>query len=118
MDNDKYVATFTAAIKPLEYYNDKLWKYPAQPAIYVSHLAVLPKFQHKGIGTWCMDQIEELALKRGCTAVRLDAFEKYRELLEFYDNLGYQRRKVVEFSGCRLVCMEKIIGESTGLDGD
>jgi hypothetical protein len=56
-----------------------------------------------------MNYIEKLAVERGCCAVRMDAFEKYDKLLEFYNTLGYHRRKIVEFSGHRLVCLEKII---------
>lgn len=110
-DTGQTIATFTISEQPLEYYNTRLWKHPAQRAVYVSHLAVLPKLQGRGIGKWCMKTIEEMAHGWGCETVRLDAYEKYEKLLEFYDNLGYERREVILHNDLRLVCFEKIISD-------
>jgi GNAT superfamily N-acetyltransferase len=108
-DGADLVATFTIGQQPLVYYDKNIWLHPEKEAIYVSHLAVLPEFQRRGIGSWCMRTIEQMAVIQGITAVRLDGYEKYHKLLKFYDNLGYSRRKVVKYQGLRLVCLEKII---------
>ena len=108
-ENEYIIATFTIGTQPLEYYYKKLWKYPEQQAMYVSHLAVLPELQRKGIGSWCMKNIENIAVDSGCAAIRLDAYEKYEQLLEFYRRLGYERRMIVEFQKLKLVCLEKIL---------
>jgi len=108
-EEDQIIATFTIDTRPLEYYYPTLWRYPEHKAMYVSHLSVLPKLQGKGIGSWCMNEIENLAIDLSCRAVRLDAYEKYEQLLQFYDKLGYKRRKIVKFQGLNLVCFEKII---------
>jgi GNAT superfamily N-acetyltransferase len=107
--DDQIIATFTIDTRPLEYYYPALWKTPEHRAMYVSHLAVLPQLQGKGIGSWCMNEIENIAAESGCRAVRLDAYEKYKQLLQFYDKLGYERRAIVKFQGLNLVCFEKII---------
>ncbi len=106
---EQTVATFTISTQPLEYYNINIWQHPKQKAIYVSHLAVLPNLQGKGIGTWSMGTIEQIATAWGCGAVRLDAYEKHDLLIKFYDNLGYHRKEVIKYHGLRLVCFEKII---------
>lgn len=108
-DDADVVATFTIGQQPLVYYDKNIWLYPKKEAIYVSHLAVLPEFQRRGIGSWCMRTIEYMAAIQGITAVRLDGYEKYQKLLTFYNNLGYTRREVVEYQGLQLVCLEKII---------
>jgi GNAT superfamily N-acetyltransferase len=110
-DTGQSIATFTISEQPLVYYNTRLWKHPEHRAVYVSHLAVLPKFQGRGIGKWCMKTIEEMAHGWGCETVRLDAYEKYEKLLEFYDDLGYERREVISYKDLRLVCFEKIIND-------
>jgi GNAT superfamily N-acetyltransferase len=108
-EDEQIIATFTINTEPLEYYYKELWKHPEQQAMYVSHLAVLPKLQSKGIGSWCMKNIEHIAADLGCEVVRLDAYEKYGQLLQFYDKLDYERRAIVKFQNLNLVCFEKII---------
>ena len=92
---EQTLATFTVSTRPLPYYFPELWLHPNQKAVYVSHLAVLPERQGKGIGSWCMREIEQIAISWDCQAVRLDAYERYNKLLEFYDKLGYERRDIV-----------------------
>lgn len=99
--------TFTIGTKPLEYYDENIWSSPGEKAMYVSHLAVLPGKQGNGIGTWCMREIERVAVEEECGSVRLDAYEKHHRLLEFYEKLGYEKRGVVEERGFPLVCLEK-----------
>ncbi|WP_455392934.1 GNAT family N-acetyltransferase [[Eubacterium] cellulosolvens] len=108
-EQNKTLATFTISKKPLDYYYKNIWLNPDHEAIYVSHLAVLPKFQGRGIGSWCMRTIEDFAREWGCAAVRLDAYEKYPLLLEFYVKLGYQQRQTVTYQRLRLICLEKIL---------
>lgn len=108
-DGDQTVATFTIGTQPSADYDMTMWASPNKKAMYVSHLAVLPDFQGRGIGTWCMKAVEHLATDGGCVAVRLDAYEKHLKLLEFYDRLGYQRRGVIRVQEFGLVCFEKVV---------
>jgi GNAT superfamily N-acetyltransferase/ketosteroid isomerase-like protein len=98
--------TFTIGTEPLEYYDAGIWSTPDEKAVYASRLAILPELQGRGIGTWCMGEVERIAAEDGL-AVRLDGYEKHERLLRFYDRLGYERRGVVEDRGCKLVCFEK-----------
>ena len=108
-DGAELIATFTIGQQPLAYYYKDIWLHPDKEAIYVSHLAVIPELQRRGIGSWCMRTIEQMAVSQGTTAVRLDAYEKYHKLLKFYNDLGYSRREVVEYQEKLLVCLEKIV---------
>lgn len=104
--NRELAGTFTVGTDPLEYYDTVTWANPEAEALYASRLAILPELQGRGIGTWCMGEIERVAAEDGWV-VRLDAYEKHDRLLHFYDKLGYERRGVVEDRGLPLVCFEK-----------
>lgn len=95
---DQVVATFTIGTQAPSYYDLSMWEDPGAKALYVGHLAVLPALQGKGIGRWCMENIERLSIDAGCTAVRLDAYDKHVGLHEFYRHLGYQERGVLRFN--------------------
>src|SRR5438270_4403167 len=97
-EGNQAVATFTIGTQAPSYYEMSIWENPGARALYVSRLAVLPEYQGKGIGKWCMDTIEQLAAAEECTAVRLDAYDKYVKLHEFYHHLGYQQRGVFRFN--------------------
>lgn len=78
---------------PLSYikYGNIVWQVSDVPAVYVHKLAILPSMQGKGLGTWCMQSIEKLAIERGYYAVRLDGVKTHPKLLSFYKNRGYQQ---------------------------
>jgi hypothetical protein len=44
----------------------------------------LPEEQGKGIGCWCMKEIERLAKLKGVSAIRFDALIKHKLLIKFY----------------------------------
>lgn len=90
------VGTFNLEISttlPLNYtkYGKVQWQVPEGLAAYVHKLAILPAWQEQGLGTWCMQAIENLTAERGCSTVRLDAVKTHPKLLSFYENRGYQR---------------------------
>ena len=109
LDVNEFIATFTISTTPLNYYTPDLWENPEEKALHVSHLAVLPEFQGKGIGSWCMKKIEYLAKDWGCSAIRLDAHWKYELSWDFYKKLGYTQRKTIDYANYRVVCFEKVI---------
>ncbi len=91
---DRLVATFTVGTQiPLHYQKIsaiwELWGRSRTSALYVNRLAVLPAWQGRGIGRWCMQSIERLAVAQGCEVIRLDAYGKHLGLLSFYTKLGY-----------------------------
>ncbi|MEM1393929.1 MAG: GNAT family N-acetyltransferase [Cyanobacteria bacterium P01_D01_bin.116] len=92
--NCQLIGTFSIETKmPPGYlkYGDINWQNPGLSAFYIHRLAVLPLFQGKGIGTWCLQQIENLAINHNHSAVRLDAVKINQKLLEFYEKSGYKR---------------------------
>jgi GNAT superfamily N-acetyltransferase len=108
-DEKQLIATITASPEPLEYFTFELWSNPTMKAMYVNHLGVLPEHQGKGVGTWCMKKVEELALSENCAAMRLDAYVKNKYTVKFYDNLGYERREVIMYGEIQLLCFEKLL---------
>ncbi len=92
--NAELVGTFTIRITiPPGYqkYGDITWQNPQLSAFYIHRLAVLPFYQGKGIGTWCLEEIEKLAVTHNYFAVRLDAVKTNRKLLKFYKKSGYKQ---------------------------
>ncbi|AFY55977.1 acetyltransferase [Rivularia sp. PCC 7116] len=92
--DSELIGTFTIETKmPSGYlkYGNINWQNPGLSAFYMHRLAVLPLFQAKGIGTWCLQQIENLAINRNYSAVRLDAVKTNQKLLKFYEKSGYKK---------------------------
>lgn len=90
-DDGELVATFTIGSEAPEPYPLSSWAEVSHTAIYLNKLAIHPHLQQKGLGRWCMNEIERLAAARGCQAVRFDALMRNAPLLGFYDHLGYRR---------------------------
>ena len=106
----RLVATFTLGTTPPPYYDMRIWAMPDARAMYVNRLAVRPELQGRSIGSACMKTVEELAAAAGCGAVRLDAAERYEQLLKFYERAGFERRGVLGADPAnRFVCFEKRI---------
>ena len=115
---DNLVGTFTLEMMttvPLSYvkYGNIIWQIPADvPAVYVHKLAILPIWQGKGLGKWCMQAIENLGIKQGYDAVRLDGVKTHPKLLSFYQNQGYQPVGEIIYNSDRWVdaiVVEKVV---------
>ena len=78
-------------------YSDGNWKYPLSSYAVVHRLCVNPAFQHMGIGTRTMLQVEILAKSVGIESIRLDAFSLNPAALRLYEKLGYAKTGVVTF---------------------
>lgn len=59
--------------------------------IKMNGLAVLPEYQHRGIGKALMERVEELAKERGASAVGLASGFQRTGAHEFYERLGYRK---------------------------
>lgn len=108
-DGCQTAAAFTIGTQPPVYYDTNIWESPNGKAIYVSRLAVLPEFQGRSIGTWCMNKIEQIAIETGCVAIRLDCIEHHLKQHHFYEEIGFQRRGIIKFRNDTLVCFEKCL---------
>ena len=52
-------------------------------------LATDPSFSGKGVGSFCLSQIELMAAESGCTEVVCDVYDKSAHAIQFYENRGY-----------------------------
>lgn len=59
--------------------------------IKVNGLAVLPEFQHHGIGKMLMERVEKLAGERNISLIGLASGFQRTNAHEFYEHLGYQK---------------------------
>lgn len=59
--------------------------------IKVNGLAVLPEFQHHGIGKMLMERVEKLAHERKISLIGLASGFQRIGAHEFYEHLGYQK---------------------------
>lgn len=59
--------------------------------IKVNGLAVLPEFQHRGIGKLLMERVEKLAGERNISLIGLASGFQRTNAHEFYEHLGYQK---------------------------
>jgi ribosomal protein S18 acetylase RimI-like enzyme len=111
------VATFTIGVTPSRVYDDDaIWEEPGSPALYLNRLAVSPSAQGGGLGSWCMREIEAMALLRGCRAVRFDVLAANAGLRGFYERLGYRARGEREHDGWRFACYERRLFAGAGGD--
>lgn len=59
--------------------------------IKMNGLAVLPEFQHHGIGKMLMERVEELALEHNASFIGLASGFQRTGAHEFYERLGYTK---------------------------
>ena len=59
--------------------------------IKMNGLAVLPRFQRRGIGRMLMERVEKLAGERGASFIGLASGFQRTGAHEFYERLGYQK---------------------------
>lgn len=61
----------------------------ADGVLYFQKLATDPVFAGKGVGSFCIQSIEEMALEAGCSKVRCEVYDKSLHAIAFYRNRGY-----------------------------
>lgn len=71
--------------------------------LHFGKLATLPECSGKGIGSWCMSNIEQMAKDQGCSSISMEVYDKSNHAKEFYLHRGYvlcgevKTRKYTEF---------------------
>ncbi len=108
--DDEVIATFTLGTIPLVNYDITRWKVSANKAMYLNRLAILPKFQGKSLGNWCMEKIEEIVRQANCQVLRFDAID-HEKLLNFYIKLGYQKLGLWQLKDTRGVLWDVVLFE-------
>ena len=56
---------------------------------WVNYLAVAPEYQKKGIGRKMMEHAERELLRLGCPKINLQVRTSNKDVIEFYDRIGY-----------------------------
>lgn len=102
--NNKIVGNFILTDKI-----NSLWK-TDNNAIYLSKLAVIPRYSGKGIGKSCMKFIEENAKNQGYRNVRFDVYDKSVNTIAFYKKLDYVVVDTANTRRFKVLLMEKRIG--------
>ncbi len=62
---------------------------------WINYMAVLPEYQSKGFGRQLVDKAMTELRKLGCLKVNLQVRENNKEVIEFYENLGFSNDRVV-----------------------
>ena len=113
-DAGEIVGTFALCDIPDDYFAPIQWEEPEGPAVYLHRFAISQKLQGKGIGAWCLSQMEELVRRRRRRWIRLDATLVDSRVLAFYERNGFKARGVAhipvplpEHPAIAVMCYEK-----------
>jgi len=77
------VLHLTSALNPL-------WEGRDEDAFYVSKIAVKCKDTNQQIGSWMLEQVEEIARVEGRLRIRLDCVSNNPKLKDYYEKRGFQ----------------------------
>lgn len=80
------------------------------PFLIVHRLSVSPDFQGKGIGSCCMQAIENFAVSERYKSIRLDTYVHNQMANHLYTKLQYTNRGTVTFRKGLFYCYEKSLG--------
>ena len=80
--------------------------------LHFQKLATDPVFSGKGVGSFCLEYIERVALAEGCDKVCLEVYDKSKHAIGFYINRGYWVCGSVNTLKYTELKMEKYIGVS------
>ena len=62
---------------------------------WINYLAVSPHHRRQGIGRRIMEEAEKLLSSAGCPKINLQVRETNRDVIKFYERIGYTRDLVV-----------------------
>ena len=88
------------------------WNHRDEPFLVIHAFAVSPSAQGRGRGKFLLAFCENVARKRGCNSIRIDAFSENSGALRFWERRGYSFRGEVRFASKpaghqRYFCYEK-----------
>jgi len=111
-DQERILGTITLNSIEDAQYSQINWMDKNGKVLVIHRLAILSKYQNKGLGKRLMRFAEKYAAKHGFTSIRFDAYSGNLKTIGFYQRLGYIKRGEVIFPGRILPfsCYETIIG--------
>jgi len=78
-------------------------------AVYMTDMAVAPRWQRLGVGRRCLEQARTIASEWPAEAIRLDAYDGPAGAGEFYAKCGFIERGRVSYRSTRLVYYEMLL---------
>lgn len=63
---------------------------------WVHHLAVHPHWQRRGVGSALVSELERRLQSKGCLKLNLLVYHDNRQVVEFYQKLGYRVEPTIE----------------------
>ncbi|HEY7029212.1 MAG TPA: GNAT family N-acetyltransferase [Gemmatimonadales bacterium] len=93
-EDREIIGTFALCDIPDDYFAPIQWEEPEGPAVYLHRFAISQNLQSKGIGAWCLSQMEALVRRRGRRWIRLDATLVDPRVRAFYAKAGFRERGV------------------------
>src|SRR5829696_5617611 len=81
----------------------------AGKALYLTDMAVAPRWQGQGIGRRCLDQAKAVAVEQQAMAIRLDAYDGPAGAGAFYAKCGFAERGRVSYRATRLIYYEMLL---------
>lgn len=83
--------------------------FAARPLLNIHDLAVLPKFQCRGVGKALMAAVEAEATQRGCCKLTLEVLENNQHARKLYENFGFASYQLDPAAGRALFLEKKLI---------
>jgi aminoglycoside 6'-N-acetyltransferase I len=84
--SDVYVAGLAASANPFAVFVLQLIN---QREMEIKNIAVSPKFRHRGIGSYLLEEIKSIAIRRGCSKLWVGTPESAALQLGFYQKNGF-----------------------------
>lgn len=101
MQSNEVLGTFMLTKNKTQFFKDE------DNYIYLSKFAVAPNHSKKGLGTQCLDFIEDWAKKHNYIGVRLDVYEKSIPAINFYKKNNFQVVSTGKTTNFNVICMQK-----------
>jgi GNAT superfamily N-acetyltransferase len=97
------LATKNPWMRPIDFFT------PLHRPIYLTAMAVAPKWQRQGIGRMLLEQAKRAAVEMRGEAIRLDSYDSPAGAGEFYPKCGFRERRRGEYNGTPLIWYEAIL---------
>lgn len=89
---------------------------PAERPLYLTTMAVAPRFQRRGLGRTCLEDAKRLAAQWGAGALRLDAYDAPAGAGDFYRKCGFREVTRAPYNGTPLIFFEHLLPAPIGLE--
>ena len=77
--------------------------------LFLEELAVHPRFQGTGVGSFVLEQVEHLARIRGCTHLVLEVAENNDNALKFYRKRSFYKLDAAIFLAKKVVSEDELL---------